>query len=77
MLYLWLAGLVLLATGIVGVWYTVTKTEYLPKLALWLVQQMLPVIMKRKPPELEAKWRQAVRQAQEWDHRTNKPRDSK
>mgnify|MGYP001574359356 CR=1 FL=1 len=79
MIWVFLIGLLLVATAVAGVWYAVTRTDYIPKLVVYLVKLALPVIidyiMKRKDPVLESLWRQAVLQGQEWDHRTNKPKD--
>lgn len=77
MIWVWLAGLGLFATGVAGVWYTVTRTDYLPRLAIWLVKQALPIILKRKDPVQEALWREAMRRGQEWDMRRNRPKDPK
>ena len=75
MLWLWLGGLGLFATGIVGVWYSVTKTDYLPRLALWLMKEAYKVIKLRGSPEQEKAWRQAIRQGQEWDFARRRPRE--
>ncbi len=77
MIWVWLAGLSFFATGIAGVWYAVTRTDYLPRLAIWLMKQALPIIMKRKSPEQEKLWREAIRHGQEWDHIRNRPRDKR
>lgn len=69
-----LGGLVLLGVGVAGVWWTVTKTDYLPKLVVYLIKQAIPIIMKRKSPELEAKWRQVTKEAEEWDNLNNRPK---
>lgn len=75
MIWLWLAGLSLFATGIFGVWWTVTKTGYLPRLAVWLIKQVIAEAMKQKDPKLLALWHEAVRQGLEWDHAKNKPKE--
>lgn len=70
-----IAGLLLFAVAAVGIWYTVTRTDYLPRLAIWLVKQMLPIILKRKSPEQEKLWREAMKRGQEWDMLRNRPKD--
>jgi uncharacterized membrane protein len=77
MLWVWLAGLSFFATGIVGVWYAVTRTDYLPRLAVWMIKQALPIIMKRKSPEQEKLWREAMKRGQEWDMLRNRPKDTR
>lgn len=77
MIWVWLAGLGFFATGIAGTWYAVTRTDYLPRLAVWMIKQALPIIMKRKSPEQEKLWREAMLRGQEWDMLRNKPKDSK
>ncbi len=78
---IFLIGLLLVATAVGGVWWAVTRTDYIPRLIVYLVKLALPVVMEyilnRKDPELEALWRQSVRQGQEWDNFRNRPRDSK
>ncbi len=74
---LWLAGFGLFAIAAVGIWYSVTRTDYLPRLAIWLVRQALPVILKRKDPLQEALWREAMLRGQQWDELRNRPKDSK
>jgi hypothetical protein len=74
-----LSGLFLLAVGGVGVWFTVTKTDYIPKLIVYIVKLALPIIMqalmKRKDPELEAAVRQAIREGQDWDNFNNRVKE--
>lgn len=72
-----LAGLFLLGVAAVGIWYSVTRTDYLPRLAIWLVKQSLPIILKRKDPVQEALWRKAMLSGQLWDYHRNRPKDSK
>jgi len=79
MLIVFLIGLLLVATAVGGVWWTVTKTNYIPKLVVYLIKLALPIIIEymtdRKDPKLEALWRQAVRQGQEWDNIKNRPKE--
>lgn len=76
---IFLIGLLLVATAVVGVWWTVTRTDYIPKLVVYLIKLALPVIIEymtdRKDPKLEALWRQAVKQGQEWDNIKNRPKE--
>lgn len=76
---IFLIGLLLVATAVGGVWWTVTRTDYIPKLVVYLIKLALPVIIEymtdRKDPKLEALWRQAVRQGQEWDNIKNRPKE--
>lgn len=76
---IFLIGLLLVATAVAGVWWTVTRTDYIPKLVVYLIKLALPVIIEymtdRKDPKLEALWRQAVRQGQEWDNIKNRPKE--
>lgn len=79
MIWVILICLILLGTAVGGIWYAVTRTEYLPKLTIYLVKLALPVIIDymtdRKDPKLEALWRQAIRQGQEWDNIKNRPKE--
>lgn len=81
MLWAFLIGLLLVVTAVGGVWWTVTRTDYIPRLVVYLVKLALPVIIeylqKRKDPKLEELWRQSIREGQEWDHFRNKPKDRK
>ena len=76
---IFLIGLLLVATAVGGVWWTVTRTDYIPKLVVYLIKLALPVIIEymtdRKDPKLEALWRQAVRQGHEWDNIKNRPNE--
>ena len=76
---IFLIGLLLVATAVGGVWWTVTRTDYIPKLVVYLIKLALPVIIEymtdRKDSKLEALWRQAVRQGQEWDNIKNRPKE--
>jgi hypothetical protein len=74
---IWLGGLGLFAVAAGGIWYSVTRTDYLPRLAVWMIKQALPIIMKRKDPEQEKLWREAMKRGQEWDMLRNRPKDSK
>jgi hypothetical protein len=74
---IWLAGLGLFAVAAVGIWFTVTRTDYLPRLAMMLVRQALPVILKRKSPEQERLWREAIRRGEEWDHIRNRAKEKR
>lgn len=56
-----------------GVW-AVTRTGYLPRLALWLMKQSLPVILKRMEPEQEEAWRKAMREGDRWDQLRKRPK---
>jgi hypothetical protein len=77
MIWVWLGGLGFFITGIVGVWVTVTRTDYIPKLAVWLMKQALPIILKRKSPEQEELWRDAIRRGEEWDHARQRPKEKR
>ena len=72
-----LAGIGLFGVASLGIWYSVTRTDYLPRLAVWMMKQALPIIMKRKSPEQEKLWRDAIRRGQEWDHARSRPRDNR
>ena len=39
-----------------------------------LFTELLPIIMKRKSPEDEKKWRDASRRGEEWDELNNRPK---
>ena len=57
-----LIGLLLVATAVVGVWWTVTRTDYIPKLVAYLIKSALPIFLKLfvnrpKTPEEWAEWR--------------------
>jgi hypothetical protein len=74
----YLVGLILLVTAIVGVWYTVTKTDYIPKLIIYIVKLALPEIIRvltsRMDPKLEKLWRETLNRSEEWDYRANRPK---
>ena len=72
-----IAGLLLFAVAAVGIWYSVTRTDYLPRLAVWMMRQALPIILKRGSPEQEAAWRQAMLRGQEWDYFRKRPKDKR
>jgi hypothetical protein len=71
---IWLGGLVLFAVAAGGIWYSVTRTDYLPRLAVWMIKQAIPIIMKRNSPEIEEKMHQAFRQAMDWDNWRKRPK---
>ena len=50
-----------MATAVGGVWWTVTKTDYIPKLVVYLIKMAIPLLGKRKSPEEEALDRQDYR----------------
>lgn len=70
-----IAGLLLFGVAAVGIWYSVTRTDYLPRLAVWLVKQSLPVILKRMEPEQEEAWRKTMREGGRWDQLRKRPKD--
>ncbi len=77
MIWIWLGGFGLFLVGAGGIFWAVTRTDYLPRLAIWLVKQSLPIILKRKDPLQEALWREAMLRGQQWDHLRNRPKDNK
>jgi hypothetical protein len=78
MVYAFFSQLFLLIVGTVGVWYTVTKTDYLPKLLVYIIKLALPEIIKvltnRMDPELERLWRETLARGGKWDHLNNEPK---
>lgn len=56
------AGGVLLAVACIGVWYAVHSPAFWTALVGMLVSLALPPLLKRKPPEGEARDHQDVRQ---------------
>jgi len=64
MKWLWLGGAVILAVAAAATWFAFHRPDFVAGLvavagaALW--KALAPAIAKRKPPEEEALWREAV-----------------
>ncbi len=74
---MFLFGLLLFVIAGVGVWYTVTRTDYLPKLAVYLVKLAIPIIFKSEDPKVLEKWREVQREGGEWDYLNKRPKDKR
>jgi len=71
-MWTYLIGLLLVATAVGGVWWTVTRTDYIPKLVVYLIKMAVPLIMKAlTPKDLTEEQKQIVRQAGDIFRRKN------
>jgi len=71
-MWTYLIGLLLVATAVGGVWWTVTRTDYIPKLVVYLIKMAVPIIMKAlTPKDLTEEQKQIVRQAGDIFRRKN------
>lgn len=76
-LYLWIAGLALLAVAALAVWFNFSDPKFVAGLVSIAIAAILPVILKRKSPKDEKAWRDATLSGREWDHARNRPKDPK
>lgn len=79
--WIWLAGGGLFIVAAVAVFIAFRNPDFVLrffKAAAWgIFNALLPIILKQKTPEDEAKWHDAIRRGEEWDHVKNRPKDSK
>lgn len=66
---------VLLAIAGVATWFAFQDPVFWTGLVAAIVANLMPIILKRMAPELEAKMRQAVREGLPWNNATKRPRD--
>ena len=76
-LYLWIAGLVLLAVSGLALWFSFSDPKFVAGLAAIAFAAIMPVILKRMAPETEARWREAMKRGLGWDSHKKKPKDLK
>lgn len=76
-LYLWIAGLALLAVAALAVWFNFSDPKFVAGLVSVVIAAIMPVILKRMVPATEARWREAMKRGLGWDHTKNKPKDGR
>ena len=75
MKWLWISLAVLLAVAAGATWLAFSDPVFWTGLVAAIVANLMPIILKRMAPELEAKMRQAVREGLRWDNFRKRPRD--
>lgn len=76
-LYLWIAGLVLLAVAALAIWFNFSDPKFVAGLVSVVIAAIMPVILKRMAPETEARWRDAMKRGLGWDSIKKRPKDNK
>ena len=72
-LYLWIAGLTLLAVAGLAVWFNFSDPKFVAGLVSVAIAAIVPVLLKLKA-DYKAE-NNAYRRGREWDHTKNKPKD--
>ena len=76
---LWLGAAGVLAVAAGSAWFAFQRPDFMVGFIAASVaaiyNALAPALLKRKSPEDEKAWRDSVRRGQEWDHRTNKPKE--
>ena len=75
MKYLFAALAVLLAIAGVATWLAFSDPVFWTGLVAAIVANLMPIILKRMAPDLEAKMRQAVREGLRWDNFRKRPKE--
>jgi hypothetical protein len=65
----WLCGAALFAVAAFAIWRALHNPAVLAGLAKLAIEKMLPVLLKRLPPEQEAEWRRKARDGSKDDPR--------
>ena len=76
---LWLGAAGVLAVAAGSAWFAFQRPDFMVGFIAASVaaiyNALAPTLLKRKSPEDEKAWRDSIRHGQEWDHRTNKPKE--